>query len=171
MNNTNVTKLDTIFDARGSLTEIVRIDRDSNGPIQQVYMTTVLPGISKAWHLHREQTDRMVCVKGRVLFVTLFIPEIDKDALPKPNHLQSYPPLFLEEQKRADLKKIVMDGTNPSLITIYKGYWHGFKNIGNEEAIIINCPNQLYNYDEPDEVRESIDRFNHIFAWGASVDG
>ena len=31
--------------------------------------------------------------------------------------------------------------------------YHGFKGIGDEEALVINVPTEVYDYDNPDEFR------------------
>jgi len=31
--------------------------------------------------------------------------------------------------------------------------YHGFKCISESEALVINCPTEVYRYDEPDEYR------------------
>jgi dTDP-4-dehydrorhamnose 3,5-epimerase len=42
---------------------------------------------------------------------------------------------------------------NPSLVKIPKGVYHGWKGIGNEEALIVNIPTKAYDYKAPDEYR------------------
>ena len=56
-------------DQRGSLAELVRTDDEAlmQAPLGQVYVTTLYPGVVKAWHKHARQWDRMTCLRGRVL--------------------------------------------------------------------------------------------------------
>ena len=42
---------------------------------------------------------------------------------------------------------------NPILLHIPVFVYHGFKCIGEEEAIVVNVPTERYNYDNPDEYR------------------
>jgi len=42
---------------------------------------------------------------------------------------------------------------NPVIIHIPALVYHGFKCIGEKEAIVINIPTEKYNYDNPDEFR------------------
>jgi dTDP-4-dehydrorhamnose 3,5-epimerase len=42
---------------------------------------------------------------------------------------------------------------NPILIHVPPFVYHGFKNIGTEEAIILNLPTEVYDYKQPDEYR------------------
>jgi dTDP-4-dehydrorhamnose 3,5-epimerase len=39
---------------------------------------------------------------------------------------------------------------NQGLVVIPPGVYHGWKNIGDDEASIISMPSQLYQYEEPD---------------------
>ncbi|MEK7290573.1 MAG: dTDP-4-dehydrorhamnose 3,5-epimerase family protein, partial [Planctomycetota bacterium] len=42
---------------------------------------------------------------------------------------------------------------NPILIQIPPRVTHGFKCISEHEAMVVNCPTELYNYNAPDEYR------------------
>ena len=52
-----IKKLKIIPDDRGRLMEIFRSDDDFFKKFGQVYMTTVKPGIVKAWHWHKTEID------------------------------------------------------------------------------------------------------------------
>ena len=60
----SVKKLKVIPDDRGRLMEILREDDPIFRRFGQVYMTTAYPGIIKAWHYHKKQTDSFTCVHG-----------------------------------------------------------------------------------------------------------
>jgi dTDP-4-dehydrorhamnose 3,5-epimerase len=44
----------------------------------------------------------------------------------------------------------MLGGRNPGLVVIPPGIYHGWQNIGDDEAMIVSMPSQLYNYDAPD---------------------
>jgi dTDP-4-dehydrorhamnose 3,5-epimerase len=50
---------------------------------------------------------------------------------------------------------------NPTAIIVPKGIVHGYRNIGDVDGMVINCPNRLYmglNRSEPvDEIRHEDD--------------
>jgi len=46
--------------------------------------------------------------------------------------------------------ELVASERNPGLLTIPPDLYHGWKNIGVTEAIIINMPSEMYNYEDPD---------------------
>jgi dTDP-4-dehydrorhamnose 3,5-epimerase len=59
-----IKKLRVIPDERGWLMEILRCDDKEFTKFGQVYFTTAYPGVVKAWHYHKKQTDNFTCVRG-----------------------------------------------------------------------------------------------------------
>lgn len=126
-------KLRVIPDARGRLMEILRNDDELFLQFGQVYMTTTYPGVVKAWHLHKEQTDNVACVKGMIKLALYDSRE------------QS--PTF----KQVD--QFYLGLHNPLLVQIPKGIFHGWMCVSPDEAIIVNIPTESYNCETPDEFR------------------
>jgi len=126
-------KLRVIPDERGRLMEMLRADDDLFIRFGQIYMTTAYPGVVKAWHYHKKQVDHFVCVKG-MMKVVLY------DGRP-------------ESPTHREINEFFIGEHNPLLLQIPALVFHGFKCIGAEEAIVINCPTELYDYKEPDEYR------------------
>ena len=126
-------KLNVLPDERGRLMEMLRSDDDLIKKFGQVYMTTAYPGVVKAWHYHKLQTDNFVVVKG-MMKVVLY--DNRKDS-----------PTYKE------INEFFMGEHNPILLQIPNFIYHGFKCISDSEAICINIPTELYNYKEPDEYR------------------
>lgn len=122
-------------DQRGSLAELVRSDDAElmNEPFGQVYVTTLYPGVVKGWHYHHRQWDRMTCVHGRVMLGLI------DDRAGSPTHGQQM--------------RVPMGERNFVCVRIPAGVWHGLKNIGEHEALVVNVPSQPYDRDTPDEVR------------------
>lgn len=128
-------KLRLIPDERGRLMEILRSDDEEffEG-FGQVYMTTAYPGVVKAWHYHVHQTDHFAAVSG-MMKVVLYDARKDSPT-------------------RGEVNEFFMGDLNPVLLRIPKGVYHGFKCIGEREAIVINIPDKVYNYEAPDEYRK-----------------
>ena len=126
-------ELKPIPDERGRLMEILRADDELFEKFGQVYMTTAYPGVVKAWHYHKVQTDNMAVIKG-MMKVVLYDARKDSPTYDQVNEF------FLGEH-------------NFKLIQIPKMVYHGFKCMGQEEAIVINVPTELYNHAHPDEYR------------------
>lgn len=128
-----VKDLKRIDDDRGWLMEILRSDDTEFIKFGQVYITTAKPGIVKGWHYHSKQIDNFVCVKGRAL-IALYDARKDSETYGQVN-------------------KFEISTDNAKLIQIPNYVYHGFKALGEKEATIMNCPTELYNYKEPDELR------------------
>ncbi|MDI6869848.1 MAG: dTDP-4-dehydrorhamnose 3,5-epimerase family protein [Bacillota bacterium] len=125
--------LRVIPDERGRLMEILRADDELFEQFGQVYLTTAYPGVVKAWHYHRKQADHMVVVKG-MMKVVLYD---DREGSPT----------------RGEINEFFLGDHNHLLLKIPKMVYHGFKCISETEALVINIPTEVYNYQEPDEYR------------------
>jgi len=128
-----VKRLKVIPDERGRLMEILRSDDDCFEKFGQVYMTTARPGVVKGWHYHKKQTDNFSVVSGMIKLVLYDARE------GSPTH--------------GEVNEFFIGIHNPLLVTIPPFVYHGFKCISSEEAIAINCPTELYDYENPDEFR------------------
>ena len=137
--------LKVIPDERGRLMEMLRSDDDLFEEFGQVHMTTAYPGVVKAWHYHKEQTDHFVVVKG-MMKVVLYDNRDDSPT-------------------KGEVNEFFMGEHNQILLKIPKNVFHGFKCISEEEAIVINIPTKTYNYKEPDEFREAWDSDKIPYDW------
>lgn len=120
-------------DERGYLMEMLRADDDLFVKFGQSYVALNYPGVVRAWHYHRRQTDNFVVVKGMIK-AALYD---DRQDSPTKGQVQE---VFLGEQ-------------NPVLLQIPAGVIHGYKTIGVETSLLVNFPTELYNPAEPDEFR------------------
>ena len=62
--NVRIKELKMHNDERGRVMELLRADDEIFSKFGQVYMTTNYPGVIKAWHCHKKQTDYVTCVRG-----------------------------------------------------------------------------------------------------------
>ncbi|MCK4998483.1 MAG: dTDP-4-dehydrorhamnose 3,5-epimerase family protein [Anaerohalosphaera sp.] len=128
-----VRKAAVMPDERGRLGEIMRADDPWFQKFGQVYFTTTYPGIVKAWHYHKLQTDHFYVAKG-IVKVVLYDRREDSST-------------------RDTVNQIYLGEHNPGLLRVPAGVYHGWMCIGQKEAYIINVVSQMYNYAEPDEFR------------------
>ncbi len=128
-----VKNLKIIPDNRGKLMEMLRCDDEVFEGFGQVYFTTALPGVIKAWHHHKMQADNFICVAGRVKIV-LYDARKDSSTHQQINEFYS----SLDE---------------PKLVHIPIGVYHGFKCVSDVECMIINVITKVYDYKNPDEFR------------------
>jgi dTDP-4-dehydrorhamnose 3,5-epimerase len=122
----------------GHVTEVARASWEILcAPVVQVHITTTFPGRVRAWGLHQLGTDRLFVVNGLVKIVIF-------DG-------RKASPTF------GALNEFVVSEKNPGLLLIPPNLYHGWKNIGNCEAIIINMPDRVYDYEQPDALDLSWD--------------
>ena len=122
-----------IPDERGRLGEIMRADDPWFEKFGQTYFTTTFPGVVKAWHYHRKQTDHFYVIKGTVK-VGLYDGR--------------------EGSATKDVLNVVYLGEhNPGLLRIPPGVWHGWMCTSADEAYIVNVVSEMYDRENPDEFR------------------
>ncbi len=115
----------------GTVTEVARaVWPEVDVPIVQVHITTTFPERIRAWGLHRASTDRLFVVKG---LVSIVVYDARTDS-----------PTY------ACVNEFRVSERNPGLLVIPPNLFHGWKNIGVEEAFIVNMPSSQYDYESPD---------------------
>lgn len=142
-----IKQLKVIPDERGRLMEILRCDDDVFDKFGQAYITVGYPGIVKAWHYHKKQTDFFCTVYGMMKVVLYDSRE--------------------NSPTRGEVNEFFTGIHNPLLIKIPPLIFHGFKAIGTTEAIVVNIPTEPYNRSEPDEYR--IDPFDNDIPYNWDV--
>lgn len=140
-----VKELKVIPDERGRLMEILRRDDPFFVRFGQVYLTTGYPGVVKAWHYHSRQTDHFCVVKGMMKVVLYDARE--------------------GSPTRGRVNEFFMGEHRPILVRIPPLVYHGFKTIGEEEALLINVPDEPYNPAAPDEFRVDPHRNDIPYSW------
>jgi len=130
-------------DDRGYVTEIFRSDEEHFEKFGQAYVTACYPGVVKAWHRHQHQTDHFYVVRG-TMKVGL---HDDREGSPTRGEYQ-----------------VVMLGDKglDAQLVIPAGLWHGMMAV-ESFAVMLNIPNQVYDYDDPDEHRAPWDAFDDIW--------
>lgn len=134
-------------DERGGLMEILRSDDPIFQKFGQAYVSITYPGVVKAWHYHKKQTDYMTIIKGASKEVLYD----GRDASPTKGVINEF---FLTE-------------SNPILISVPPGVWHGQKPYGPEPSYLINFPTEPFNLEDPDEYR--IDPFDNDIPYDWSL--
>lgn len=134
-------------DERGHLVEMFREDWDEYDQEPAMsYFSMSYPGVIRAWHRHtRGQIDHFVCPQGRIKIGVYD----DRDDSPTQDELATF----------------VIGEHNQQVVRIPGACWHGFKVIGNKQALLVNFPTKLYDYDEPDETRLPHDTDQIPFDW------
>uniref|UniRef100_A0A7C3MD83 dTDP-4-dehydrorhamnose 3,5-epimerase n=1 Tax=Archaeoglobus fulgidus TaxID=2234 RepID=A0A7C3MD83_ARCFL len=125
-----VKPLKKFADERGFFAEIMRKDWDIfQDEIVQANLSITYPGIVRAWHRHeRGQVDYFACVRGAIKICAY-------------------------DDRTHELNEIISTGENLQVVRIPGNYWHGFKALGTEPAMLVYFVSRLYDYVNPDEVR------------------
>jgi dTDP-4-dehydrorhamnose 3,5-epimerase len=115
----------------GHLTEAFRTDWGlTESPIVQVNLTVTFPGRIRAWGIHRFTVDRLFAATGSLCIVCY-------------DGRRESPTFRL-------VNEFMLGERNQGLVVIPPGVFHGWKNIGADEATIVSMPSQLYDHDGPD---------------------
>ena len=125
-------------DERGSFAEIFREDWsefvETEYKIVQANLSYSYPGMIRAWHRHhRGQVDYFICVRGSIKICTYD----DRDNSPT----------------KGRLDEIISSGEKIQCVRIPGFYYHGFKSLGYESALVVYLTTRLYDYKNPDEER------------------
>ena len=129
-----VKPLRCIPDERGWLMEILRADdAEMYSKFGQVYVSATYPGVVKAWHYHRRQIDNFACIAGMVKLVLIDTRE--------------------NSPTRGAVNEFFLGTQNPILVQVPNLVYHGWKSISVEPSLVVNVPNEPYDYVEPDEYR------------------
>lgn len=130
-------------DDRGYVTEILRSDDPHFQRFGQVYVTTGRQGVIKAWHKHAKQTDHFYVVSG-TMKVALFD---DREGSLTAGQYQ----VEILGEQGAD-----------ALLIIPNQVWHGFMSLAPFSSLV-NVPTELFDYDQPDEIRAPWDAFDDVW--------
>ena len=128
-----VKPLRLVPDERGWLMEVLRADDELFARFGQVYVSATYPGVVKAWHYHKRQTDNFACVAGMVKLVLVDTRE--------------------GSPTRDTINEFVLGVQNPMLVQVPKLVYHGWKCISLEPSLVVNVPDQPYDHADPDELR------------------
>lgn len=142
-------KLRVIPDERGRLAEMIRSDDDIFIKFGQCYFTTTYPGVVKAWHYHKIQTDNFVVVSG--MFKLVLYDDRNASAT------------------EGEVNEFFLGDHNPILLQIPPGVYHGWKCIGEHEGFVVNVSTECYNYENPDEYRLPFDTEKIPYDWDTKM--
>lgn len=132
-------------DDRGWLAELAKQDEEVFVPIKQTNVTLTYPGVIKAFHWHRRQTDLWFVASGMTQ-VVLF-------------DIRANSPSF----RQTDVYYLGED--NRALLLIPPGVVHGYKVLGTKPALLFYHTDQVYDPSHPDEERLAYNDRRIGFDW------
>ncbi len=133
-----VSEITKHLDERGSFSEIFRQDWpnfiETDDKILQANLSYSHPGIIRAWHKHlRGQIDYFITIKGTIKICAYD----DKE----------------DSATQGQLDEIISTGDKLQCVRIPGFYYHGYKVMGKEPALLVYLTTRLYDYKNPDEPR------------------
>ena len=123
-----LTPLRQIFDERGKVMHMLREDSDVFTKFGEIYFSCTHPGVTKAWHLHKEMTLNYAVIYGEIKFV-LYDDRADSPT-------------------KGEVQEIFISPENYMLVTVPPLIWNGFKCVGTQTAIVANCATMPHSPDE-----------------------
>jgi len=125
-----------IIDERGFFAEVMRKDwKDLFGEdtVAQSNLSYTYPNTIRAWHRHhRGQVDYFLALKGLIKICAF-------------------------DQETSELNEVFSSGLDPQIVRMPGKYWHGFKALGDEPALLLYFTTRLYDAADPDEERRPWD--------------
>jgi dTDP-4-dehydrorhamnose 3,5-epimerase len=132
-------ELSKFDDARGWLMEVYRADEIDKGYLPAMtYISVTHPGVVRGPHEHNGQAD-LFCFPG-------------------PSTFKIYTWDNRKDSKSYKTRQVLTAGIEtPAILIVPAGIVHAYKNIGEVDGLVINCPNRLFKGEgrasEIDEVR------------------
>ena len=132
-----IRELNRFTDERGWLMELFRDDELPEGfEPTMAYLSMTKPGVARGPHEHVHQTDGFVFLNGQY-------------------------ELYLWENREGNPEKFEthkVGAENPCLVFVPPGVVHAYRNVGTEEAFVLNFPDKLYaGWDK----KEPVDEIRH----------
>jgi len=119
-------------DERGFFSEVMRKDwKDLFGEdtVAQTNLSFTYPDVVRAWHRHvKGQTDYFLALRGMIKICA-----------------------FNDETQ--EVNEVISSAFDLQVVRMPGNYWHGFKALGNEPAMLLYFTTNLYDPKNPDEER------------------
>lgn len=133
-----------IGDERGAVFHVMRLDSPEFISFGETYVSTVNPGVVKAWKKHLAMHQSLTVPVGQVEFV------IFDDRKNSPS--------------RGFIQKIEIGENEYRMLRIPPGVWYGFRGVGKENAVIVNCASIPHDPLEVERLPESTDQIPYRWA-------
>jgi dTDP-4-dehydrorhamnose 3,5-epimerase len=127
-----IKQINRLPDERGFFTEVMRKDWKelfAEDTVAQANFSYTYPGMIRAWHRHlKGQTDYFLALKGAIKICAF-------------------------DDKTAEINEVISSALNLQVVRVPGHYWHGFKALGDESAMLVYFTTKMYDYQNPDEER------------------
>jgi len=124
--------INRLSDERGFFCEVMRKDWKAlfnEDTVAQANLSFTYPNIIRAWHRHlRGQVDYFLALKGLIKICAF-------------------------DEETEEVNEVISSALNLQVVRIPGHYWHGFKALGDEPAMLLYFTTNLYDPSHPDEER------------------
>ncbi len=116
-------------DDRGGLVKVLMRQHLPEGQrtFGEIYISWAAPGAVKANHYHEETTEWFCLLQGRARLV-------------------------LEHPATGERQEILLDATEPTVVTVPPGVAHAVENVGTEPAHLLAYADRPYDPQQPDTI-------------------
>ena len=132
-------------DDRGFFTEALKFGEETYADIKQTSYTETYPGVIKAFHWHKRQTDIWCVIRGMAQVVLHDLRE--------------------ESETKGHTEVLHTGEKNYLLISIPPGVAHGYRVLGEDRVGLFYHTTEAYDPQNPDEERISWDDPQIGFDW------
>lgn len=145
INGVKIKKLNIFPDDRGFIAEVIKDGEETFIEVKQTTYTETYPGVIKAFHWHKKQTDAWFVASGMTQ-VVLYDLRDDSSTFKETSVF------YLGEQNR-------------SMLLIPPGVAHGYRVLGNKPVKLFYHTDKIYDPQDPDEERIAFDDPSIGFDW------
>jgi dTDP-4-dehydrorhamnose 3,5-epimerase len=139
-----ITPLKEIEHPKGNILHIIKRNDPGYVEFGEVYFSTIITGLVKAWKRHSRMTLNLVCPIGAIRFVLY-------DNRPGSNTFNTFQELVLSREK------------NYVRLTIPPGIWMGFEGISENESLLLNFAD--IQHDPAEQENIPVEKSPIIFDW------
>jgi dTDP-4-dehydrorhamnose 3,5-epimerase len=140
-------------DDRGYLYEVIHATDDFLPKFGQVYVvSSPVRGTIRAFHKHEVLWDYFCVVRGTAKIILAKASE--EDVQLASNNGGKHTPEALETY--------ILSERKPALLVVPPGVWHGWMAL-EDETIVLATGSEIYDQDEPDEMRIPPDLFGDVW--------
>jgi dTDP-4-dehydrorhamnose 3,5-epimerase len=132
-------------DDRGFFSEIIKFGEETFAQVKQTSYSQTYPGVIKAFHWHKKQTDIWFFASGMAQVVLYDLRE--------------------DSSTYQETNVFYMGEANPLLLLIPPGVAHGYRVLGSQPAGLFYHTTEPYNPENPDEERIPFDDPKIGFDW------
>ncbi|ALO25995.1 MULTISPECIES: dTDP-4-dehydrorhamnose 3,5-epimerase family protein [Leptospira] len=130
-----ITSLKEIFDPKGSVLHMIRVDDPEYNGFGECYFSEVNPGSIKAWKIHKKQTQNFTVPSGKIRLI-LFDPREDS-------------------KTKGKVQEIILGRPgNYQRVTIPPRIWYGFTCISEKKAFVANITDIPHDPAESERLPE-----------------